>query len=205
MRQHSEAITARDSSGKSTPNTPTTSSEHTTPGRTPTKATQRGITSPRDEARDLLFDCDRSARYHTARSAFFDFWHRWMMVAVLLSGSAIVATLDGGFGASTLWRNIFALIPAIVGAVSVVWDLAHKARDHTLLAHRFHGLSQRIKVRDDDEQSVEEWRGMIIGIYGDEPAVYHALNAECHNSVAQAIGSSEEPDATGEMVAPCAA
>ena len=30
-----------------------------------------------------------------------------------------------------------------------------------------------------------------MDIYGEEPAVYHALNAQCHNAVAQSIGADK--------------
>ena len=152
-------------------------------------ATQEGLTPWHADARGLLSDCDRSARYHTARRAFFDGWHRWMMVGVLISGSAAAASLNTGLG--TAWATVLALIPAVVGAVSVVWNLTHKARDHELLARRFYDLEKRIVVHEATAATVDRWRTEMLDIWGDEPAAYHALNAECHNAVAQAIGAGE--------------
>ena len=155
-------------------------------------ATQEGLTPWHADARGLLSGCDRSARYHTARRAFFDGWHRWMMVGVLISGSAAAASLNTGLG--TAWATVLALIPAVVGAVSVVWNLTHTARDHELLARRFYDLATRIAVHEATAATVDRWRAEMLDIWGDEPATYHALNAECHNAVAQAIGAD-----TGEM------
>ena len=159
---------------------------------TDTATAKQGLTHWQAVARDLLFDCDRNARYHVARRAFFDAWHRWMMVGVLISGSAAVASLNTGLG--TAWATMLALIPAVVGAVSVVWNLTHTARDHELLARRFYDLEKRIVVHEATAATVDRWRAEMLDIWGDEPATYHALNAECHNAVAQAIGAD-----TGEM------
>ena len=153
----------------------------------PAAATTAGLTPWHADARGLLSDCDRSARYHTARRAFFDAWHRWMMVGVLISGSAAAASLNAGLG--TAWATVLALIPAVVGAVSVVWNLTHTARDHELLARRFYDLAKRIVVHEANAATVDRWRAEMLDLWGDEPATYHALNAECHNAVAQAIGA----------------
>ena len=137
------------------------------------------------EAKDFLHDCDRSARYHTARRSFFDKWHRWMMVAVLISGSSAVWVLSSERHEATMF---IMLVPALIGAISVVWNLTDKARDHELLARRFYELARSINVQQADEENIEKWRTEILSIYEDEPAVYHALNAECGNAVSQALG-----------------
>ena len=148
------------------------------------------------EARDLLHGCDRCARYHTARCAFFDTWHGWMMVAVLISGSAAVVSLNSVFGLGPEWTTVLMLIPVVVGAIDVVWGLTHKARNHEFLAHRFYDLEKRINANlaDDnlvDEKTVAEWRIEMIEIFKDEPAPYHALNAECGNAASQALDYGE--------------
>ena len=147
------------------------------------------------EAKDFLHDCDRSARYHTARRAFFDTCHRWMMVAVLVSGSSAVATLNGLFGdpeISRMLSMIIMLITALCGAISVVWNLTDRARDHEMLARRFYGIAKLIDVEKADKEQIEKWRVEIIGVYEDEPAVFHALNAECYNAATKALGYGSE-------------
>ena len=94
-------------------------------------------TDLRQEAQNFLHDCDRSARYHTHRRTFFDWCHRWMMVAVLVSGSSAVAILSGAFGSEVrgggvMLSIIIMLIPTAVGAISVVWNLTDRARDHEI-------------------------------------------------------------------------
>ena len=112
-----------------------------------------------------------------------------MMVAVLVSGSAAVATLVGMSGE---WRDlitiIIMLIPASVGAVSVVWRLPDRAREHEMLSRRFYEIAKKIDLESADPGKVQEWRNEILGAYEDEPAVYHALNALCYNAATKALG-----------------
>ena len=148
------------------------------------------MTDQKQKAKDFLHDCDRSARYHTVRRAFFDTWHRWMMVAVLVSGSSAIGALNTKFGGPGLATALM-LIPALVGAVSVVWNLTDRARSHEMLARRFYEIAKSIDVENADQKQIEKWRMEILGVYEDEPAVYHAVNAECYNASTQALGYGE--------------
>ena len=86
------------------------------------------------------------------------------------------------------YRTVLMFIPAIAGAVSIVWNPTHKARDHEMLARSFYGIAKGIDVENTDQKQIEEWRVEILGVYEDEPAVYHALNAECYNAATKALG-----------------
>ena len=160
--------------------------------RRSTAATEEEMTEAQTEAHGLLQDCDRGARYHTARRAFLDTCHRWMMVGVLVSGSAAIAALNEAFGLGAKWAPVLMLVPTVVGAISVVWGLTNRARDHELLARRFYELAKRINVNQADDEAVEAWRVGILDIRRDEPAVYHALNAECGNAATQALGFNQD-------------
>ena len=140
------------------------------------------------EANDSLHNCDRSARYHVARRAFFDQCHRWMMVAVLISGSAAVVALSGE---NKILSVSIMLLPAVFGAISVVFSLTDRARDHEMLARKFYQIAVTIDPEHATAERVQRWRISILGVYEDEPAVYHALNAECYNAAAQALGKKE--------------
>ena len=90
-----------------------------------------------------------------------------MMLAVLVSGSSAVAALNGVFGESEsiLLSTVLMFIPAIAGAVSVVWNPTHKARDHEMLARRFYGIAKGIDVENTDQKQIEEWRVEVLGVY----------------------------------------
>ena len=152
-------------------------------------------TDLRQEAQNFLHDCDRSARYHTHRRTFFDWCHRWMMVAVLVSGSSAVAVLSGAFGSevsSGVVSIVIMLIPTTVGAVSVVWNLTDRARDHELLARRFYQIAKTINVEEADPGQVNKWRMEILGASQEEPAVFYALHAECYNAATRSLGYGED-------------
>ncbi len=114
-----------------------------------------------------------------------------MMIGVLLSGSSAVAVLDSELEAA-IGSNIMSigimLLTAVIGAVSAVWNPTDKARNHEILSRRFYATAKKINTQKDDAQSIEAWRDEILGIYEDEPDVFHALNAECYNAATQALG-----------------
>ena len=158
-------------------------SEHTT---TANCTSAEGL---KEQAVDHLFECDRNARYHTARRMFLDRCHRWMMVAVLISGSAAIVTVTEE---SVFWTKLIMLIPAVFGAISVVFRLTDQARDHEILARRFYRIAATIRPEHATADQIHQWRNDILAAYEDEPDTYHALNAECYNAAAQALGKKTQ-------------
>ncbi|MEP3114121.1 hypothetical protein [Nisaea sp.] len=141
------------------------------------------------EADGLLSDCERSARYHAARCAFFDFWHRVLMVSVLFAGSGAALSAVLTLGSKDHILVGMGLFVAAVGAIDVVVGLPMKARDHEILKRRFYALAKRIVPHRATVVMIEEWRAEMVSIFEDEPATYHALNALCHNAICQSVGA----------------
>lgn len=152
------------------------------------------MTSTEKDVHGLTCDCDRSARYHIARSAFFDRWHRILMMVVIVFGSAALASITRVVGLGNVWTAVVASVAPLAGTIDIVWGRYRKSHDHKFLAHRFYTLAKEIRALDPDPELVQTWHGKILDIYGDEPAVFHALNAECHNAVAQSIGSPDRQE-----------
>ena len=112
-----------------------------------------------------------------------------MMTIVLISGSSAVAALNGAFGADAedaITLTIVMLVPTVIGAISVAWNITDKARDHEMLARRFYRIARTITVEKADQEHVKGWQADILAVYEDEPAVFHALNAECYNAATTA-------------------
>ena len=152
----------------------------------------RTMTDWNKEADKLLHECERNARYHMARRSFLETCHRVLMTAVLLSGSAAVATFIKD--KDELIPIIVAMIiPTIIGAIEAVWNLSGAARDHASLTRTFHELSGTIAYGKPNEENLIEWRRRISSLYGEEPSVYHALNAECYNAATKALYRKEKP------------
>ena len=74
--------------------------------------------------------------------------------------------------------------------------LSHMARDHMVLSRRFYAVAKEIRSTNRDPESIRKWHRDVLDIYSDEPEVFHALNAECHNAVAQAVGSIDRQEVT---------
>ena len=94
-----------------------------------------------EEAWKLTFRVDKSMRYHQRRRAFFDRCHRWVMFAVILSGSAAFADLvDPAYAA---------VAGALLAALDLTLGFGMKARDHQLLYQRFAELHRKLRGRPD--------------------------------------------------------
>jgi hypothetical protein len=151
-------------------------------------------------AYDCWADAERSARYHGARAAFLGSVHRWSMFLVFLTGSAATANLFsmliGGSmatGSEAAGSIVLSAIPAALAAAETAFNFSGEARTHVSLRDRFVDLAGRINVAETDNDALIAWNQALYDIYKDEPAkTYFALNAVCHNAVAQAIKAPKE-------------
>ena len=73
----------------------------------------------------------------------------------------------------------------------MVISLSDRMRDHEMLARRLYHIIATIDPEHATAERIRQWRSSILGVYEDEPAVYHALNAECYNAAAQALGKKD--------------
>ena len=152
----------------------------------PTLTITGRMTDPKYEAANLLIDCDRCARYHAARGDFINKCHKWMMVAVLFSSSSAVVALSEMDATVAIF---IMLVPALIGAIEVVWGLTEMVRRHESMVRRFHEIASEIDVQSAAVERVREWDDKVRGVYGEAPlSVYHALNAVCGNAAYQAAG-----------------
>lgn len=71
---------------------------------------------------DLLFEVDKSLRYHQRRRAHFERWHRWSMLAIVLLGSAAVARWEDSISLLGVPANaMLGLLTALIGALDLVY------------------------------------------------------------------------------------
>ncbi|MCY4642976.1 MAG: hypothetical protein OXC41_09875 [Gammaproteobacteria bacterium] len=149
------------------------------------------MTDSKKQAKKLLHDCDRCARYHSERRTFFDVWNKVILVGIVFLNSGAVATISID-QTNWKWAMGLTLISPLLVAINLVFDLTNKARNHEFLSRRFHALEMSIDVDEASEEKVREWRKCIYSIYEDEPATYYALNAICYNDATQALGYSKK-------------
>lgn len=81
---------------------------------------------------------------------------------------------------------------ALIGAVSLVWAPALRARDHHLLHGRFSDLSSLILAGADTPENVTKWEQARRTIEKDEPPIFYALEADCDNEVRRSWGRTKE-------------
>lgn len=148
---------------------------------------------PLDERlRALDFAIEKSMRYHQRRRGFYETAHKAVMFGVILTGSSALA----GF---PVWTGAAA---AVLGALDLTLGLSHKARDHEIIFRRFTDLAKNL--RGTATPTEDDWRGWCakrVEIESDEPPVYWALEADCHNEVARAWGR-DKPENMARLTKP---
>ncbi len=139
---------------------------------------------------DLLFDVERSYRYHRERVRFFDIIaNATSFVGIVLSSYAVVSLVG-------MWPPVAAIVllalVAILNSIVLVFNVSGKARLHSVLAADFLRLEQRITrvttpTDDQYRQFVIERREIEIR----EPPHLKVLNLLVYNRVCLARGQTE--------------
>jgi hypothetical protein len=144
---------------------------------------------------DLLFEVDKSLRYHQRRRAHFERWHRWSMLAIALLGSAAVAKWENSIALLDIPANaILGLLTAMIGALDLVYAPAIRAGEHERLHRRFTELAIAIKrCVQPTELDLSKWEAERLIIEADEPPIFWAVDADCFNETARLLGQTKEP------------
>ncbi|HEV7247960.1 MAG TPA: hypothetical protein VGN93_13330 [Shinella sp.] len=139
--------------------------------------------------RELVrFNVLRNALYHTSRRLTFDRWNRWFNFVVIVLGATAMTDWLEGFGIA-MSQSIFGVAVAAVGAASLVFDFAGKARDHQSLQREYYHLLAEIEGNlDPTPQDLASWQSAMIRVAGDEPPTLRALDAKAYND---ALGATE--------------
>ena len=181
--------------GSSDPTTGATSGARREAGsearRTGSNPTASECTTPKGISwalADCIHDCRQSSEYHQIRRVHLNQCYRWMMVAVLISGSSAAAALSVEYASVSV---VFMVLTAAFGTINAVFNLPDRARDHEILARRFQKILTEIESGHDTSENILRWRSTISCIYEDEPDTYYALNAVCYNAAAQAAGMED--------------
>lgn len=136
----------------------------------------------------LKWRVECSQRYHAHRRSFFDGLHMKTMLGVLITGSAVFSNIVG-------YLEWFGAAAALLAATDMVIRYSHKARDHEMLYRRFNGVATEIARKgatETNRDQLNNWDARIEEIFGDEPPVYRALHAICHNEVV--IAHNRDPE-----------
>lgn len=131
---------------------------------------------------DLLWAVQRSQRYHSRRCAFFDRWHKVTLLAGVLGGSAVVASLGELVPAEV--ALIGASLVALLSGLDLVVGTGEMARKHNDLRRRFCELERLMQLEPQaGEQRLADWRAERLAIESDEPPAYVALDLLVENEL----------------------
>lgn len=130
-------------------------------------------------------DCLMNARYHAAREAFLDGVHRWLMLGVILFGSAAMLDVFGAeFPNSALIKAVLAAFPVVLGALDLTFDLSNRARTHALMKRRYFELLAEVVS---GEKTIEEADAAMHRCSADEEPAYHALLEASWNAAQEMV------------------
>lgn len=143
-------------------------------------------TDPLKQSRwELLWAVQKSQRYHSRRSAFFDRWNKATAFAGLLGGTAVVASL--GDKAPDWLALAGGVAVAVLSGIDLVVGTSEMARRHNDLRRRFCELESVMQRQPDaDAAKLAEWKAERLSIESDEPPSYVALDILCENELIRA-------------------
>jgi hypothetical protein len=138
------------------------------------------------EKRDLLFDVQRSIRYHDRRIAYFDRLHKItnaftiLIAGVVILDAFVTSSPDGGSPTSWQAVKIIAAIAALLGVADLVMGFAHSVNQHRDLKRKFCILERQV-IASKTQHTLEEAQIQRSEIEAEEPPIYRALDAMCYN------------------------
>lgn len=139
------------------------------------------------ERHNLLFDTQRSIRYHTRRRAFFDRLDQMTnMLSVIFGSAAVFGVLEKDYQALAL---VAAAVVTVTSAINLVLGSAQRARAHADFSRRYVALERRLSCEPKcDDALLRDVRAERLCIEAEEPPVLHVLNVICHNEQMRAMG-----------------
>lgn len=145
----------------------------------------------RKERWELTYAVQRSQRYHARRSAFFDRWHKLTLLASILGGSAVVASLGDQLGTGV--AVACGAIVALLSGVDLVVGTSEMARKHNDLRRRFCELEREMEHDPAaDLAQIAQWRAGRLAIEADEPPSYVALDLLVENELRRSLAHTKD-------------
>ena len=128
----------------------------------------------------IVLSSEVAMRYHKRRKQHYDGVYKVLVFTTLmLSAAAFLLHLNHqgliGFGVIGL------------GALSMVWNFSHKAREHDILVSQYQQLVESIRMTHvPTAEHVKQWRTQRMSIQGKEPPIFWAVMNDCAYDVARA-------------------
>ncbi len=143
---------------------------------------------------DLFFGVQRSVRYHSRRTWFFDFWHRVTNGIGVIFGSAVIVTLLNEMGVN--YTTAAAALVSVFFALDLVIETTARARLHDSLCRRFITLERQMvsEAKPITPPILAQHTDARLEIELDEPPVCQVLDILCRNELMIATGGYKRKD-----------
>lgn len=142
------------------------------------------MTDLEEKIRKLNFGIEKSMRYHQRRRAFYEWTHNGIMLLIFMLGSVAFSDV------LQEWSRYFVASATVLAGMDLVWKFSHRSRDHELLFRRFSTLAIDLRTGTDSDDNYAKWAKERVTIEADEPPIYWALEADCHNEVSRLVGNT---------------
>ncbi|MCC5997411.1 MAG: hypothetical protein JJU18_13700 [Oceanicaulis sp.] len=140
------------------------------------------------------FNFERVARYHRARSNFYDSWTRWILLVNICFGatfpfSALVED-------SAIAFIIAAPFIALVNALALSFDINKRAQDHRILCRQFKDLKSELieKIERKENLSESYFERRRSEIEQNEYPIFNVLDDLMYIEVCKALGRNPPAD-----------
>lgn len=143
-----------------------------------------------DRLWDVRFRIGYSVRYHRDRERMLDLLDKGAKAIAVIGGTATVTTLINKVPELVLWVGVAITVSSVL---SLVFDLARRARVHNDAARKLLDLEARIaRVPQPGLDQIAEFEADLAVIERDEPASLTLLVQDCQNREAIARGCFED-------------
>lgn len=131
----------------------------------------------------------RNIIYHNARRYCLESISRWINFCVVLTGTATAASLSQFFHIEEKFVSlILGAFTAILGASSLVFDFAVRAKNHEILAKDYFRILAEIEgTVSATEGDIAKWRKYFAEVAANEPPTMRALDAMAQNEASQSL------------------
>lgn len=128
----------------------------------------------------MMLSSEISMRYHKRRKQHFDGVYKVVVFSTLmLSAAAFLLNLTH--------KGLIGFAVIGLGAVSMVWNFSHKAREHDVLVNQYQQLLDIIRLtHQPTADHMKQWRVQRMAIQSKEPPIYWAVMNDCTYDVARA-------------------
>jgi hypothetical protein len=139
---------------------------------------------------EIDFSVHVSMRYHARRRAWFDRFHRAMILVITVCASGGVAAIFGGLLPEA---EYLATAVAAAGALELAFSFPERARVEDALYRRFNALAVEIaSTKTPSVEQIHRWDAQRLLVRADADDRLEVLRRICHNLEAEARGCDGE-------------